>query len=144
MLIFFWRYCKDMQTSYFGYIGQTRLCTPKMIVQTCRKLRCLSTCQKYTSSFILFLRYYILKNPAIWLAKSFWPITRNSEFCHIWDWWWNINNNNSFQFRLLTRKTNIKLFKKSQKPYYGAILGSFCPYLDKKNFSEKRALSNFK
>ena len=66
----FWRYCKDIQTSYFGYFGHAWLHTPKMIVSTCRRFRCLSACQKYTSSFTSFLRYYILKNPAIWLVDS--------------------------------------------------------------------------
>ena len=37
---------------------------------TCGRLQCLSSCQKYTSSFTSFLRYYILKNPVIWLADS--------------------------------------------------------------------------
>ena len=41
-----------------------------MIVSTCRRLWCLSAYQKYTSSFTSFLRYYILKNTAIWLANS--------------------------------------------------------------------------
>ena len=66
----FWRYCKDIRTSYFGYFGHAWLHTPKMIVSTCRRFRCLSACQKYTSSFTSFLRYYILKNPAIWLVDS--------------------------------------------------------------------------
>ena len=66
----FWRYCKVMQTSYFGYFGHAWLHTPKIIVSTCRRLRCLSACQKHTSSFTSFLRYYILKNPAISLADS--------------------------------------------------------------------------
>ena len=48
---FFWRYCKDMQTSYFGYFRHAWLHTPKMILSTCRKPRCLSACQNYTSSF---------------------------------------------------------------------------------------------
>ena len=34
------------------------------------KTSCSSTCRKYTSSFIFFLRYHILKNPVIWLAGS--------------------------------------------------------------------------
>ena len=41
---------------------------PKMIVSTCRRLQCLSVCQKYSSSLTSLLRYYILKNPASWLA----------------------------------------------------------------------------
>ena len=68
--IFFWRYCKDMQTSYFGYLGHALLRTPKMIKLTCRKLRCFFACQKQTSWFTLLLRYFILKNPAVWLANS--------------------------------------------------------------------------
>ena len=43
----FWRYCKDIETSYFGYFGHAWLNTHKihkMIVSTCRRLRCLSAC----------------------------------------------------------------------------------------------------
>ena len=43
---FFWRYCKDMQSYYFGYVGHASLRTPKMIVSTCRKLLYLLACQK--------------------------------------------------------------------------------------------------
>ena len=38
--------------------------------KTCIKLWCFSACQKWTLSFTSSLRYYILKNPAIWLANS--------------------------------------------------------------------------
>ena len=57
--------------------------------------------------------------------------------------WWNINNNISFHYRLFPRKTNMtKFFKKYQKPYFGAILGPFCPNLGQKCiFLQKRALS---
>ena len=48
-----------------------------------------------------FLRYYILKNPAISLADSI-----LTQFCQIWNWWWNINNI-SFHFRLFPRKTKF-------------------------------------
>ena len=68
-LMLFWGYWKDMQT-YFGYFGYPWLHTPKIIVSTYRRLWCLSPCQKYTSSFTSFLRYYILKNPVIWLVDS--------------------------------------------------------------------------
>ena len=33
----------------------------------------------------------------------------------IWDWWWNISNNISFQFTLFPKKLMTKVFKKSQK-----------------------------
>ena len=102
------RYCKDMQTSYFGYFEHAWLHTPKMIVSTCARLRCLYACKKQTSSFTSVLTYYILKNPAIWLAdlQFDWKL----EFSQIWDRWWNINNNISFHFRLVPKKTNDKIF----------------------------------
>ena len=53
----FWGYCKDLQTSYFGYFGHTWLSTSKMIVATCKKLPCLSACQK---NFIIFFFLEIL------------------------------------------------------------------------------------
>ena len=65
----FWRYCKDMQTPYFGYFEDAWLATPRMIISTCRKLWFLSASQKQTSSFTFFLRYHMLKNPAIWLTE---------------------------------------------------------------------------
>ena len=138
----YWRYCKDMQTSYFGYFGHAWLHTPKMIVSTCTRLWCLSVCKKQTSSFILFLRYYILKNPAIWLAVPIWGL----EFCQIWDWWWNINNNISFHFRLYTRKTNDKTFlKKSKKNLFWGHFGPFLPKFGQKwIFLLKRARSLFR
>ena len=37
-----------------------------------------------------------------------------------------------------------RFFKKSKKPYFGVILGSFCQNLGKKSFSEKKALSILK
>ena len=62
-----WRYCKGMKT-YFGCFGHAWLHSPKMIESPCRRLQCLSACKKQTSSFTFFSGYYILKNPAIWLA----------------------------------------------------------------------------
>ena len=67
---------------------------------------------------------------------------RELEFCQIWDWWWNINNNISFQFRLYTRKTNGKFFKKSQKSLFGGHFGPFLPKFGQQwIFLEKRAVS---
>ena len=76
-----------------------------------------------------------------WLT-AFWPITGDPEFCQIW--WWNINNNVSFHFRLFPRKTNItKFFKKFKKLHFGAILCFFCPNFCKNEFSWKKWLSQF-
>ena len=70
--IFFWRHCKDVQTYYFGYFGHVWLYTTKMIASTCRRLRCLSACQKQSSSSFSYLKYYTLKKPAILSADSIW------------------------------------------------------------------------
>ena len=109
----YWRYCKDMQTSHFGYFGHAWLDTTKMIVLTCARLWSLSACKKQTLSFTSFLRHYILKNPAIWLED------RELEFCQIWDLWWNINNKIIFHFRLFPKKTNDKFFLKKKEPVLG-------------------------
>ena len=61
----------------FGCFRHACLRKHKMIVSTCRTLRCLSTYQIYTSSFTSFLRYYILKYPEIWLVDSI--LTHNSR-----------------------------------------------------------------
>ena len=63
------RYSKDLQTSYFGYFGHAWLSTRNLIVSTSGKFWCFA-CQKWTSTFSSFLRYYFLKNPTIWLANS--------------------------------------------------------------------------
>ena len=46
--IFFWRYWKHIQTSYFWHFGHAWLRTPKMTVSTCRILQyvCQTVCQK--------------------------------------------------------------------------------------------------
>ena len=49
----------------------------------------------------------------------------------------------SFHSRLFPRKTKDKVFQKIQKPYLGAILGPFCPYLGKNEFSWKKGLCQF-
>ena len=72
-------YLKNMQTCYFGHFRHAWLCTSKMIVSTSRRLRCLSAYQKYTYSFNSLLRYFILKNPAIWLADSIWAHTSKTK-----------------------------------------------------------------
>ena len=66
-----------------------------------------------------------------WLT-AFWPIIREPEFCQIWDWWWNINNNISFHW-----KTNDEIFQ-TRKPYFGPFspkFGQKCIFLEKKALS---------
>ena len=64
------RHCKDIANLLFWVFWAC------LITQTTNdsinlwKTSMFISCQKSTSSFTSFLRYYILKNPAIWLADS--------------------------------------------------------------------------
>ena len=89
------------------------------------------------------LQYYILKNPEFAWPAAFWLITGNPKLSQIC--WWSINNKISFHYRLFPRKINTaKFFEKPKNPYFGAILGAFCPNLGQKwIFLEKRTLSVF-
>ena len=83
-----------------------------------------------------------------WLT-AFWSITKEPEFCQIWDLWWNISNNINFHFRLFPIKTNDKIFQKIQKTYFGAIFWLFLPKFGLKwiltqIWAKKRALPVFK
>ena len=63
------------------------------------------------------------------------------QFCHIWDWWWNITKNISFHFRLFPRKTNDKIFHKihKKKKLFGGHFGTFLPkFWQKWIFLEER------
>ena len=73
---------------------------------------------------------------------AFRPINQEPEFCKVCDWWWNISNNISFDFRLFPGKIKKKL-KKSKKPYFGANLGNFWPNLRKNKLSWKKGLCQF-
>ena len=79
---FLWRYCKDMQTSCFGYFQHTWSCTPKMMVPTCKKLVDLYAKNQLHNSRpswdITFWR--ILQFD--W-NTAFWTITWEPEFCQI-------------------------------------------------------------
>ena len=130
---FFCKHYKDIQISYFGWFGHAWLCKPTIVLSPCRKLQCLSACQKWTSPFISLLRYYILKNPAIWLA--------NSISVH------NLRTNilpkmelDHFQEKLMT-----KFFKNSKKkqPILVQFWVLFHKFRQKWIFLEKRVLSVF-
>ena len=134
-----------MQTCYFGYSEHAWIHTLKIIVSIVENLDVyLNAKNKLRDSLlswdITFQRILQFDWPT-----AFWVITWELEFCQIWGWWWNINNNISFHFRLFPGKTNDKVFpKKSKKTYFRAILGPFFPNLSKNEFSAKRALSVFK
>ena len=122
-LYFFWRYCKDMQISYFEYFRHAWLHTPKMILSTCRKYT-LNICQK-DLSFTFFLKYYILKNPAIWLADS---ILANNSRTRILPYMGLVSitilffTSDYFQEQLITKK-----IQKIQKKQFWGHIGHFLP-----------------
>ena len=66
------------------------------------------------------MRYYILKNPAVWLA-----------------------NNIGFHFRLLPGKTNEKTFQKIQKTLFWSHVGPFSPKFGQKWIFLKKELRQF-
>ena len=68
------QYCsntKILQTCYFGYFGHDQPCPPKLIILTCRKVWCLSACQKSTLSPPSFLRYCNdIANLLFWVLRA--------------------------------------------------------------------------
>ena len=130
--MFFWRYCKDVQT-YFEYFGHIWLESFDVYLHAENTLHC------------TLLSWYLSKRilQCDW-PKAFLTLTQKPEFCRIWGWCWNINNNISFYFRLFTVKKLLKKpFKKSKNPYFWAILGPFCPNLGKNEFSWKKRICDY-
>ena len=74
---------------------------------------------------------------------AFWPTTWELEFCQIRDLLWNMNNNISFHFRLVLKKTNDKSFKIIKKTLSWGHFGSFLLKYAKMPFTRKMALSVF-
>ena len=101
---------------------------------------------KFIIHFFLEILHFKKTLQFYWLT-AFGPITGDPEFCQIWGWYWNINKNISFHFRLCPRKTNNKIFKNIQKvQFWGhvAILAFFTQIWAKLDFPGKKALSVFK
>ena len=68
-----------------------------------------------------------------------------SGFCHILDWWWNINNNISFHVRSFSGETNDNIFWKIKKnPNLVQFWTLFAQIRAKMNLYVKRVLPVFK
>ena len=92
-----------------------------------------------------FLGCYILRILSFDWPATFWPLTREPNFCQIWDWLCNINKNISFHFRLFQGKANDKIFQKIQRSlFWGHFWPFFSKFGQKWIFLENRALSVFK
>ena len=90
-----------------------------------------------------FLGCYILRILSFDWPATFWPLTREPDFCQIWDWLCNINKNISFHFRLFQGKANDKIFQKIQSLFWGHFRPFFFPNLGKNEFSWKTGLCQF-
>ena len=98
----------------------------------------------FTIHFFLEILHF-LKDPVIWLANNILTHNSRTTIYQIWDWWWNINSNISFHFRLFPEKTKDKIFLKNQKTLIWNHFGLFLPKFGQKSISlEKRTLSVFK
>ena len=73
----FWRYCKDMQTSYFWCFGHAWLHMLKMIVSTCRRL-CMSKVNFIIHFFLEILHFKESYN--LIGSQRFGPYLENQNF----------------------------------------------------------------
>ena len=133
------RYCKLVILGTFGMSGYAH---PKWYYQLVENFDFFLHAENELHHFFSILRNYILKNLIYWLDDSI--LAYNSRTWRLSDmgWWWNINNNISFHFKLFPGKTNNNFFSKNPK---GSILRFFFPKVGQNSiFLEKRALSDFK
>ena len=118
------RYCKNIANLLFWELWKYLTISIKIIVSVCVKPSCLSACTKPTSSLTFFFKYCKevpnLLFWVIWVCQISIII-----FVLILDY---------FQVKLMT-----KLFTESKNPpYFGSILGLFCPNLIKTEFTWKK------
>ena len=122
-------YCKDIVNLFW-------------VVWTCLVMHTQSDTINLLKTFVFICRSKNQLHPPCfsndWLT-AFWPINRESEFCQIWDWWWNIKNNICFHFKFLIN------FSKNLKKLFWCQFATFLLKFDQKwIFMEKRASPVFK
>ena len=69
-----WDNAKILQNCYFGYYGHALLCTPKVILSTCRKLLCYLQA-KYQLNSQSFSEYCQDVQTYFWYFGHAWPFT---------------------------------------------------------------------
>ena len=121
--MFFWRYCKYMQTSYFGYFGHAWLCTPKMIVSTCKTVMffCMPKINLIIHFFLEILHFK--KSCNLIDQQHLDPSLENQNFAR-----YGIHGEISitiivFDLDYFQEKLMTKLFKKSKKNLYWGHFG---------------------
>ena len=107
----FWDIVKILQT-YFWYSEHAWIRTPKMITSTCRLSTSMVICMPKINFIIhFFLEILHCKESYKFIGQQhFGPYLRTRIL--IRDYWWNINKNISFHFRLFPRNVNGELFLK--------------------------------
>ena len=101
-----------------------------------------------TSLYTSFFRYFILKNPSIWLADSILAHNQRTRILPDVGLVVKYQSTISFHFRLFPGKTNNKIYKKIPNLKYRKTLfwdhfGHFSPNLGKNEFPWKKELHQF-
>ena len=126
--------------NFFGYFRHGWLHSPKMRVSPCRRLRYLPACKKINFIIHLFITILYFKESCNLIGCRI--LTWDPKFCQMC--WSNFKYQNSFHFRLFSRKTNMtKLFEKSKKTYFRAILDRFYLNFGWTKLSWKKGLCQF-
>ena len=110
----FWDIVKILQPCYFKYLENARSCLSiikvspylmqKVLISTCRKLWCLSACEKSTSYLTSFLRYW--KDIANLLFGNFgnaWPSTSKSQYQFVKNFHAYLHAKNQLNYSLLSK-----------------------------------------
>ena len=90
---------------------------------------CPNASKKRILSPACFTRYYNLKNPAIWLAKSILTLTQELEFPQIWGLHRNINSNIIFHFIIFPERFN-SIFQNIRKIPFLPFLALSVPKIE--------------
>ena len=96
-------------------------------------------CQKTPVPFTPFLRYYILKNPAIWLVASI--LAHNFARFEIGG---EMSTILLFTVDYAQEKLMTKFFKTPKNPILGLFLAPFAQIWAKMNFTRKKVCQIFK
>ena len=125
--------------NYFGYFGHAWLCTPKLIVSTCRKLLMFICMPKINFIIHFFLEIIHFKESCNLIGQQhFGPYLENQKFAR-----YGICGEISITILVFIsdyfqEKLTSKFFEKLKKHYFGSIMGHFFLDLGKNEFSWKK------
>ena len=131
--VLFWRYYKDMPTSYFGYFWLAWLRKPKMIMI----FICMSKINFVIHFFLETL--YFKESCNLIIRQHFGPKLKNQHFPRVWHCWWKINNNN-FVLDYFQEKLITNFFKKIKQTLFSGHFAQICAKMD---FAGKKGLCQY-